>query len=481
MSLKICQTCNSNSVITSTSLFCNVAMLPLFWQKQVFPAAAGVMVILIFVISNFWTFKWKQVYPETAEIQKILNRVDTCLEAATISQEFKKIGYDIAARNDAKHFIKVLRTIIPQNFSHKYLSPCWETNFSVSIKGRLLESKVGNITFLSNPWNYDFTGKKVFQFVKSKGTFKSNVVCLSKIFLLGLEKCGTTFLYCLMTDGLGRPPLQLRKEPFWWNQLQEYHHHPVIPQPENIPVYLLNFVKAYEMIAGGNYGVVTVDASPNTMNTYNDIYEKTPADLCLLPAIIPEVLLDSKFVVTLRNPTTMLYSEFLFSCKIHMKKRMGSNSPDIFHERIVTKLKQFEHCQKHFSLEWCARNITYDIFSRELPCGRTRISLGMYYVHIRKWLSVSLRDRFLFLTTEEVIKNTEALRKKLWEFMGYNGEYKWVGASACKRMHNTNRYQSDPQLKMRKDTEMILKKFFQPYNRMLAELLGDKKFLWEDS
>jgi len=56
-----------------------------------------------------------------------------------------------------------------------------------------------------------------------------------------------------------------------------------------------------------------------------------------------------------------------------------------------------------------------------------------------------------FLPKRWLTINTEAVRKKLWEFMGYSGEYKWVGASACKRMHNTNSYQSDPQLKMRKD------------------------------
>jgi len=477
-------------------------MSQLFCHKQVFLAVAGIVVILIVAISNPRTFKWKQVHPESAEVQKIMNqvnprtfkwkqvhsesaevqkimnRVDTCLEAATVSQEFTKVGYDIVARNDAKYFIEALRTIIPRNFSHKYLSPCWETNFSVSIQGRLLESKVGNMTFLSNPWNYELLGERVFQFVKSKGTFKSNVVCLPKIFLLGFGKCGSTFLYCLMTDGLGKQPVQLRKGLFWWQQLDEYQHHHVIPQPENIPVNLLNFVKAYEMIAEGNYGVVTIDGSANTLKTY---YENSHANLCLLPAIIPEVLPDSKFVITLRNPTTLLYSAFLWSCKIHMKGHMGSNSPDIFHERILTKLKQFEQCRKHSSLEWCALNITYDIYSHELPCGRTTISLAMYYIHIRKWLSVTSRDRFLFLTMEEVIKNTEALRKKLWEFMGYNGEYKPVKASSCTQMRNKNHYQSDPRLKMRNDTEMILKNFFQPYNQMLAELLGDKKFLWEDS
>jgi len=65
--------------------------------------------------------------------------------------------------------------------------------------------------------------------------------------------------------------------------------------------------------------------------------------------------------------------------------------------------------------------------------------------------------------------------------MGYTDEYKGVKPSTCKRMRNRNYYQNDPQLKMRNNTEMILKNFFQPYNRMLAELLGDKKFLWEDS
>ena len=39
-------------------------------------------------------------------------------------------------------------------------------------------------------------------------------------------------------------------------------------------------------------------------------------------------------------------------------------------------------------------------------------------------------------------------------------------------------YQHDPGLQMREDTRQILEEFFQPYNRMLADLLGDDKFLW---
>ena len=157
---------------------------------------------------------------------------------------------------------------------------------------------------------------------------------------------------------------------------------------------------------------------------------------------------------------------------------MGSNSPDTFHERIVTKLEQ---CLKHSSPEWCVLNITYDIYSRELPCGDTRISMAMYYIHIRRWLSGASQERFLFLTMEEVAKNTEAVGKKLWDFMGYPGEFKGVSESSCQGKYNRNRHWNDSRLKMRKDTELILRDFLRPYNQMLAELLGDNKFLWEDS
>ena len=82
---------------------------------------------------------------------------------------------------------------------------------------------------------------------------------------------------------------------------------------------------------------------------------------------------------------------------------------------------------------------------------------------------------------EEVAKNTEAVGKKLWDFMGYPGEFKGVSEYSCQGKYNRNRHWNDSRLKMRKDTELILRNFLRPYNQMLAELLGDNKFLWEDS
>jgi hypothetical protein len=42
-------------------------------------------------------------------------------------------------------------------------------------------------------------------------------------------------------------------------------------------------------------------------------------------------------------------------------------------------------------------------------------------------------------------------------------------------------YKNDPRLAMRNDTREILRSFFRPYNQMLADLLGDRKFLWNQA
>jgi len=39
-------------------------------------------------------------------------------------------------------------------------------------------------------------------------------------------------------------------------------------------------------------------------------------------------------------------------------------------------------------------------------------------------------------------------------------------------------YHHNPQLVMRNDTKELLLHFLKPYNKKLAELVGDQKFLW---
>ena len=421
------------------------------------------------------------------EVQRILSRVDTCLDATNMTQKFRAAGYYAPAKEHAEQFIRNLRTVIPQNFSAKYSSPCWDTDFQISMNTNtsVVDSRIGNKTFRSNSDLYKFALNYGFlaKVTKERGTFKSSVACLPKIFQMGAAKSGTSFLYCLMTRGLGMRPGQITKELHWWERwpqtdpsLPNPKH---IPQPNNIPVYLMNFAHAYESIAAGDSQFVTVDGSPNAFQDVPAYYmNEPPVNYCLLPAIIPEVLPDSKFVITLRNPVEMVYSAFLYTCN---GRHMPSRTPDIFHERIMKKLNQFEDCMKNSFLDWCARNITYEVTTPELTCGDTRVAFGIYYINVRRWLSVTSPKQFLFLTTEEVTKNTNATGRRLWDFMGYPGDFKGVSASVCSSSTNSNSHRNKPVLKMRLDTREILKNFFKPYNKLLAKLLDNKKFLWEEN
>ena len=49
-----------------------------------------------------------------------------------------------------------------------------------------------------------------------------------------------------------------------------------------------------------------------------------------------------------------------------------------------------------------------------------------------------------------------------------------------KKKGHLNKAKRKPQ-KMLAETQILLKKFYRPYNEKLADLLGDKKYLWQDN
>ena len=148
---------------------------------------------------------------------------------------------------------------------------------------------------------------------------------------------------------------------------------------------------------------------------------------CLLPSVIPEILPKAKFIVVMREPVSMLYSLFWFSCTFENRpvpsREAQLKGPDIFHERIVAKIHHFESCLTVFPLAKCvAKSKTIpEPFHPLMPmCGETKISRAFYYTHIQKWLSVVPRERFLFLTVEELSSNLCQTANVVWKFVGLN-------------------------------------------------------------
>ena len=110
------------------------------------------------------------------------------------------------------------------------------------------------------------------------------------------------------------------------------------------------------------------------------------------------------------------------------------------------------------------------------------MQVGLYYVHTRKWLSIVPREQIRFFTLEELVtRDLKYTAKVILDFLDF-GDFKVHGSLSNCRQNEQSAidYKHDPRLMMRNDTRQILVEFFKPYNQMLANLLGDDKFLWND-
>ena len=436
---------------------------------------------------------------EQSELDRVLTRIDRCLSSTNMSSYFHEMNLYEGAREDARALLSSIRQIVPK-FKVPYTVPCWDTRFVAKrefYRGSLIKGSVGDFNFTYNSRIlHSQNERKIFKGVRWLRSprnmyIEQSSACLPKIFLLGYPKCGSTFLYCLLHCVLrysvgitGRS--EAAKEPHWW----------VIPGPRNreqslkpdyLAVYLLNFHRATSM-RDHNMPAVTIDASPNLMFQWPR-YSRTESleNYCLIPSLVPVVLPDSKYFVIMRNPVSMLYSAFWFSCttlgyKLDSVKYRG---PDIFHERVTAKIEIFNECKNRgMPLDLCVDEVAPNIYSSELPlCGRTRLEMGLYYFHARRWLSVLPRSRIHFFTLEEIAtQDLSVTAEVIIDFLELPKPTSRVvldeDAQCNENPQSVVDYKNDPRLQIRTDTREILEEFFRPYNQMLADLLGDNKFLF---
>ena len=432
---------------------------------------------------NIITSTSVQQSQSVSELDSILRDVETCLSSAGMMENIT------AAKKNAEYFLSVLRHIIPRNFDNTYRSPCWQMDFHAA----WFSFRMGDVTSSHRGLPYEVEADLVKLY---HGHFSSSIVCFPKVFIAGYPKCGSTFLYCFLNriihHSLGVPISQSAKEPHWWVKAG-YHPKPHKPVASDIGGYLLNFARGLDTIQRSHYNAVTIDGSPNIMWSWPQFYPSEGlVNYCLLPSVIPQVLPTSKFIVVMRNPLDMLYSAFWFSCTTMYGLRLSMatmlKGPDIFHERIVTKIQLFNSCTQRHSLDKCVFDITFNIYNGTTgfsTCGRSRLEMGLYYIHVRKWLSVVPRKRFLFLTLEELSKDLSTIARKITDFLDIPPP-KTVNITdyvhSCSPSLNTQQsvdYRHDHRLQMRNDTREFLESFFRPFNQRLAELVGDSKFLWE--
>ncbi len=392
---------------------------------------------------------------------------------------------------DAELYLARIREFIPSEYLKTFSNHCWERDIKLQVNGstHVIRGKYGSQTFSMYEDPYE---DALHSLVAVKGGHYHNaryalpLACIPEVFLAGFPKCGSRYLYDQLTS---HPSVitPMWKEPHWWIHFRHFTSQDS-ERTLYFVEYLINYRKLVQRLlqSRGKPHLVSVDSSPSKM-FFSPLFtpDRSEVNYCLLPAVIPQVLPRAKFLVVMRNPIDYLYSAFWHSCTRqggNIPKRVQPKGPDIFHERIVQKIKAFKLCMKDQTLPLakCVLDMTPNIFSSELPCGTSRLETALYYVHVHKWLSVVPRNRFLLLTLEELSADTNGVMAKVWAFLGLPH----VTLRPIKKSRNQQEkvdYHHNPQLTMRIDTRELLDEFFAPYNRMLADLAGDEKFLWNRS
>lgn len=424
------------------------------------------------------------------------------------------------ATANAKYFFDEFRKVIPEKSLDGYKSHCWAESYFTQWTKYQYSGYVGNISFKKKIERKSKCAHVLPVLSKTipARKYESKLVCLPNVFLAGFPKCGSTFLYCFISRLVSLDTkltrMNTEKEPHFW-ALANAAKNKYTPLVDSIGGYLLNFLFGLKQIQDYNRPEgILIDSSPNTMFNWPRFRnaEDDLTNYCILPSVLPKLLPDSKFVVIMRKPVNMLYSAFWFSCTTLGKKFSDKTllkAPDIFHERVMSKIAMFNKCMRDVSvpsisyvcelssrdynscirerlhlLEKCSHKITFNLYSTELNgCGRSRVAMGLYYVHVKKWLSVVSRDRFLFLTLQGLVEHPVGTARRVQKFLGLkpNADSTIVNRSVDSCNENSQSsvdYKHNPKLQMRNDTKLMLEHFYYPFNSLLAEITGNTEFLW---
>lgn len=395
-------------------------------------------------------------------------------------------------------------TFIPRRVRHSY---CWHARFNMpnTYVQELLTAWV-DLRGIEQRYSTSYAslmlnlvhGRRVIPGLTADnlgdGT-RSKFFCLPNIYLAGFPKCGTTSLYSLITSHplLAKP--QTKEGHFWREFVKTVN--PLYKQLEVLH-YLFHCKAAAEEMETST-AKITIDASASTVFASPNTGVSMEKDMCILPTLLSKVLPDAKYIVVMRNPVERLWSDYWYFCakarwkvvRNHTKyfnipNDVALHASEIFHNHTVSVVDDFKTCllENRSEFECVMRANSED--GRVAACTGARVGVGLYYFHIVKWLSILPRNKFLFLRMEDLIEDTFNVMLKVWTFLEVDSLSKEVLDHHIQNSMKTNANtwigleEYRDKFEMSTITHRQLTSFHQPYNKRLAKLLNDDRFLWND-
>ena len=419
-------------------------------------------------IESFTSLK-KSTKRDFSSFQHIMQKCSLSMGVSLQTLQAKQRLVSEIAKN-ATILLSSIRQLLPQNRrigSQK--NPCWKTLFSIANATHGDPASVGQEgieKIALNLSQYITTDRKCLM-------PKECIHCLPYVFLAGFPKCGTTSLfYALSQHHQIVPPLD--KEPQWWARASLGDLSTDYLKARTM-IYLQYFESAARQMADKN--VFTLDASQTLM--IDSIFETMgeQVDYCANVALISKILPDSKFIIAMRDPVESLYSAF-YNFHWDYKtwpEEMKANATLYFHNEVEGAITRFNDCLA------CNEKSIYecDVESDNWGELKTRLGIGIYAIHIRKWMKFFPTENFLFLKTEDFAHDLFGTMKNVTQFIGIQAASKenvtsWFSEQKNSRSASIrNKYRD-----MLPATRKLLSDFYAPYNKQLVELIKDERFLW---
>lgn len=319
---------------------------------------------------------------------------------------------------------------------------------------------------------------------------KQEFFCMPKVYLGGFPKCGTTTLYNLMVlhPSIEQP---FDKEGQFWREFvlapnQTY-------QSLEVLLYLYHFSSASSHIkfSSQTYEKMTVDASASTVFASAKRWVNVEMDMCMIPLTLSKVLPNTKLVFIVRNPTDRLWSDYWYFCsrnrwidengRIAVPDSELKKSSEIFHNHSLSVIQEFQDCVGHGLSEFECTMRAYSDTGEIHACKKTRLGISLYYYHAVKWLSVFRREQLMFVRMEDLSSDPYTVMTSVWSFMDLTPIPRNRFKTNVKT--NANKWivsqKNKDNFKMWPDTRQLLDTFFAPYNKLLASLLNDNRYLWK--
>ena len=387
--------------------------------------------------------------------------------------------------------IKALQELVPRNFSHNFRNPCWYSTLDIPSN---LSNYFNSLKTIRYPIFNTTVATRIVKKVRTSlfnRHHQQKLFCIPYVYLAGFPKCGTTMLYWLMAQNpmVAKP---IRKEGHFWATFRENGAY--VDKQLHSLWYLHQFMPAADHISHSPLSI-TIDGSPSTLWKTLDEPEDV-SELCIFPSTIADLVPNARFIVIMRDPVKRLFSDFWFFCSHHkwgkkhkvvVPEHYTEDAQQIFHNLTVEAISQFHTCvDAGVSSLVCVHRATQGYTSATEDCFPMRLGIGLYYYHLLSWLATIPRRRFLFLRTEDLAADPYSVMQRVWHFLDIPAQTKEeIQSTLARKSHwNSNEWLRSAAYKdrfaMLPQTEHMLRDFYRPHNQLLAQLLFDEKYLWED-